>query len=732
MGRILPFIAPLLVATMPVCAAPDHAVPEAGQGYKLRGTAAAPEIVPGRDGAAWRSNGYSSYLAQSASLDGARPLAVSLQVALESWPSDQEVPADRLSPSSFVNQAADGRGFDLWVDTFGRWGATLATAGGTLRLPAPGRFPLYRWATIDFSYDPLSGRAMLLLDGTSMAQATAAPGTAWLPADADLLVARPAKTVDMLNFTVNLLNGAFDAVQVSQQPVPVATGQAGATPTIEQSLAVPEARFAADPLRPRFHAMPPANWTNEPHGLVLAGGRYHLFYQRTPNGPYKTQMVWGHMSSADLVNWTHHRDALRPEVGRDGTGFDMKGIWSGDVVMDEGTAYAFYTSVNHGTRYNPGISVAVTSDPLLRHWQKRGPIIGTDHVADMRDPYLWQEGDSAWHMIIGAALDGGGGGLDHYTCADLAKPRCWRHAGQLTSIPFARMDVGSDIWEMPVFEQLGGKRLLIANPIGGAVSKYGDPATRGLYWLGDWQDGRFVPDRAQPRPLDLFPGHLSPTVARQTDGTLAAIGIVDERRTSQAQEDAGWAHTFSLPREYFLNRAGTLGQRPLPALAGLRREETAFVTAIAQPGTTVLADAGQQAELMMRFNGNATGPFGVVLARSPDGQEQTSLLYDPATRRFTLDKSASSLSGSEEGPQVLEAPWDEVLFGEPRDWRVFVDGSVVEVFIGDGAAFSFRIYPTRADATQLAVFTGDTGMSVQGSVWRLSPARLEYDFSAGQ
>lgn len=729
-------LVPLVVlAATPGCAAGQDASAtfEASSDFVFHDSAVEPEFVPGIDGTAWRSNGASAYLSHEASFDGQKPISVSLRVALESYPSDLEVPADQLSPSSFAVQGDERRGFNLWINTFGRWGASLHTGRGRIELAGDKPFPLYRWTQLGFAYDPQSGTAVLMRDGESVATASTRPGTPWRPAATDLFIARPAKIATMLNFTVNLLNGAFDDILVTQDRArwEAAFASRPVLPLVEQSLAVPPGRFAADHLRPQFHAMPPANWTNEPHGLVLVNGRYHMFYQRTPNGPFKTQMVWGHMSSTDLVNWTHHRDALRPELQSNDFGFDMKGIWSGDVIVDGDTAYAYYTSVNHGPgeAFNPGISAAVSNDPLLRTWEKRGPIIDTSHVEDFRDPYLWQENDGTWHMIIGAALKSGGG-LDYYTCSRPGAATCWQHARRFSTVPFARMDVGSDIWEMPVFEEIAGRRLLIVNPIGGKVSKYGDPATRAVYWLGEWSDGGFTPSEAQPHMLDIFPGHLSPTVARRPDGTLVGIGIVDERRTPQAQEDAGWAHAFSLPRTYFINEAGLLGQRPLATLASLRQEATGFDIAEGTAGTTSLADPGHQYEAAITFDGPTDQPYGVLLSRSPDGREQTSILYDPATRSFALDKSASSASGEDEGPQVLNAGYDIAAFGEPRDWRIFVDGSIVDVFIGDGAAFSFRTYPTATDATGLAILHSGTGLRAHGTVWRLAPARFDYDFSS--
>lgn len=681
----------------------------------------------------WRSGGSTSFLSSRAKFDGLKPIGTSLWVALESYPSDLELTVERLNRSSFVGQAKNGDGFDIWIDTFGRWGAWIETEDERIELRADKLFPLYEWAQIGFCYDPRSGDASLILNGEAIARRAVKPGTSWVPADTELLVARPAEPAAMLNFTVNMLNGAFRDVVVSQDLDPLqrpASTISTTLPSIEEALAVPAERFQNDHLRPRYHAIPPANWTNEPHGLVLLDGRYHLFYQRTPNGPFKTQMVWGHMSSADLVNWTYHRDALRPSLQTDSFGFDMKGIWSGDVIIDGDTAYAYYTSVNHGPSeaYNPGISVATSTDPLLRSWQKRGPIIDTTFVRDFRDPYLWQEDDESWHMIIGAALKSGGG-LDYYRCSRETGPSCWEHVRRFTSVPYARMDVGSEIWEMPVFEEIEGRRLLIVNPIGGKVSKYGNPATRSVYWLGRWQDGRFAPDDLDPALLDLFPGHLSPTVARQESGSLAGIGIVDERRTPQAQENAGWAHTFSLPREYYINKGNVLGQRPLKALEGLRRKAQRFGVEAASPDKIVDFEGAHQLELTISFNGDGTGPFGIRMLRSPDGGEETRLVYDPWQRTFTLDKSKSSSSGEDEGPLVLHAAYDDALYGQPRDWRVFIDGSVIDVFIGDGAAFSFRSYPSDPKATGIAIERNE-GTAAEGAIWQLAPASFDYDFSA--
>lgn len=672
----------------------------------------APDFVEGISGTAWRSDGFSSYVSSDFDADDTSDLSVSLWVALESYPSDLEVTVDRLTPSSFINQAEKRRGFDLFVDTFGRWGVWVQTTSGRKEVVAPDVFPLYQWAHAGFRFSASDGILELVLNGDVVAEQRVPSRARIRGANRSLLVAKGWRDQSILNFRINGLNGVFDEIRVTTAQTQLTDFKiaydARATDAGDAwgALQVPESRFAADHLRPRYHAMPPANWTNEPHGLVFANGRYHLFYQRTPNGPYKTQMHWGHMSSADLVTWKHHRDALWPTLQTDSFGFDMKGIWSGDVIFENGTAYAYYTSVNHFGTYNPGVAVAVSSDPNLEYWDKRGPILDTTFVEDFRDPYLWKE-DGVWHMIIGAALKSGGG-LDYYTCTNKSARHCWEHQRDfLNGFTFRDLDVGSIIWEMPVFEPLTeDKHLLLVNPIGGDVTKYGEPSTRAIYWIGRWVNGTFIPDTITGKPQDLLPGQLAPTVARLEDGTLVAIGIVDERRTPQAQEDAGWAHTFSLPREWYLMADGqTLGQRPYKVLSELREEAvpvTDVVSAYVEP--TLVANPGAQAEFVVTFEPGSDGARGVIVAATADGEQRTHLYFDPETNEIVLDKSLSTTTNDAEGPQILRGAYDITAFGEPDKWHVFVDGSVVDVFINDAAATSFRIYPSRADATILGVY----------------------------
>ncbi|MDQ1626047.1 MAG: beta-fructofuranosidase, partial [Actinomycetota bacterium] len=56
--------------------------------------------------------------------------------------------------------------------------------------------------------------------------------------------------------------------------------------------------------RPGLHFTVRKGWTNDPHGIVYDGARYHLFFQYNPVATVWAPAIhWGHAVSDDLVTW---------------------------------------------------------------------------------------------------------------------------------------------------------------------------------------------------------------------------------------------------------------------------------------------------------------------------------------------------------------------------------------------------------------------------------------------
>jgi beta-fructofuranosidase len=137
---------------------------------------------------------------------------------------------------------------------------------------------------------------------------------------------------------------------------------------------------------------------------------------------------------------------------------------------------------------------------------------------------------------------------------------------------------------------------------------------------------------------------------------------------------------------------------PAPELHRLRAAEP-FVTA---PGRATLPAAYD-------LTVSARAHTAVSLLRSASGAELTVRL-DPGEGTVTLDRGDWPRKEAAEPVVVRVAPQEELTL------RVLVDGSLYELFVGDRATVTERIYQRTDDTRQLSV---TSGASVTG--WALVP-----------
>ena len=462
---------------------------------------------------------------------------------------------------------------------------------------------------------------------------------------------------------------------------------------------------ALDRHRPRYHFLPPSGWMNDPNGLIQWEGRYHLFYQYSPefgdvpaSRRAATIKHWGHAVSDDLVYWEHWPVALTPTPG----GPDKDGCYSGCAVDNDGVPTLVYTGVF------PQCACIATSDDGLVTWTKHpaNPVVAAPPdglaVPGFRDHSVWSD-DNGWHQVIGSGVRGVGGTALHYTSPDLIR---WRYRGQLLT---GDAEQTGAMWECPDFFPLDGQHILMVSAHPGATAV--------VYWVGPYAAGTY--DGAYRGRADLGTCFYAPQSMQDDQVRRLMWGWLREGRPAAAQQAAGWSGTLSLPRVLDLDAAGRLRSAPAQELAALRRERhTVGALDLNGDRSHTLAEVtGRSLEIVAEFTPSATGKVGLGVYCSPAGAEQTQITYNFVNDRLELDCQQSSLDlttdrGVSGGPLFRDA-------NAPLRLHVFLDGSVVEVF-ANGRAAATRVYPTRPDSVGVTVF----GSEPRGSELYDIPADL--------
>ncbi len=474
-----------------------------------------------------------------------------------------------------------------------------------------------------------------------------------------------------------------------------------------------------DKHRPQYHFLAPANWQNDPNGLVQWQGTYHLFYQHNPEAPTWGPMHWGHASSPDLVHWTHLPIALSPTPG----GPDHTGVWSGCSVDWNGVPGAVYTG-RDGEREH--VCLASSPDGLLT-WEKHpgNPVIaepppGMDLVG-FRDPCVWQV-SGVWLMALGTGIHGAGGAVLLYSSADMTH---WNYLGPLVvGDRNQREPVWSgEMWECPNFFPLGDRHVLMVSPMA-----FDPPRSLyTLYFVGEFRDYHFTPEMyAKMDGGDIY--FYAPQAFLDERGRRIAFGWSREARSVEAQVAAGWAGVMTLPRLLEWRPDGWMSQRPVPEVETLRGEKRSWSDLhVAAGGVEVPfimhGLSGDTLELDVVFDlgepgGDRVGSFGLLVRRSPDAEEQTEIRFNRLTERLVVDTRRSSRMVDVDTGQY-EIPLDFSGLGQLH-LRVFLDRSIIEVYANDLAVITARVYPDREDSTGIALFAeGDPVRVERLDAWQM-------------
>lgn len=702
----------------------DNTVTESVSNQKFTVNSALPLFnTNGARGKALRFDGYSNYVkaAINTSALGTGGMTFSIWVAPETYPMMNVAEAEATPSYSTIAgnlDEAGKTGFALQLSSQGGLRFCYCPGGWSLTVESSEKLPCGKWNHIAAVADYTGKKTYLYLNGKLVGEGNNRYGAiAFKDGASGFYIGKGAEELKSGVFNINTFCGLIDDITIYNKVL--SSNDIAAVQKAESNVdfSYPLSRYNANILRPRFHGMPSGGWTNECHGMAYSDGRYHVFFQKNANGPYMARLHWGHISSENLYLWREEPIALRPSES-----YDIKGCWSGCVFTDGqltgGKPGIIYTAVDNAKAV---IAQALPADNTLATWEKAAgnPIINgrpSGLSDDFRDPYFFSANGEKY-IIVGTSKDNVGACTLHkYSNGN------WSNDGKIFFKGTNALEHGT-FWEMPNMTDMGnGKWLFTCTPLntGNGVET--------LYWVGTvGSDGTFTPDNGMtPGKLELDGmskdgyGLLSPTIMKDGDKTLL-LGIVPDKLPSSRNYEMGWAHCYSLPREISLAADGTLIQKPYGGLTGMRSAGGfSIIDATIEGAKTLSPVSGSMVELCGTFE-IGTADFGFNFYKS--GNNYGRIYFSPAKGAVIVDLQNLNRIANDNG--TFKGLYESVLperlgTGDKIKMHVFIDHSIMDVFINDKWAFSVRLFPVDTASTGVEAFADGSVKAISLQAWNLN------------
>ena len=475
---------------------------------------------------------------------------------------------------------------------------------------------------------------------------------------------------------------------------------------------------ADDPHRPIYHVVRPDGYLNDPNGLCFWEGRWHLFYQAGGNGC----IHWGHAVSDDMLHWRDLPHAIYPGP--------EPFCFSGGTCVDEDNhrviaAYYGYSGYDLETGYKYGIMIATSSDPLLLNWTKvndAAPVI-TDRDAPawlppdappvegqkpykVFDAYIWKENGVYYMLTAGYEPNSVTGRRFRETylhrCTD-DNLENWEFVK-----PFLENDrfrEHGDDGACPYFIPIGDNKRLLLHFSHRAVPKY---------LIGDYD-----PEKLEFTPFNgerLTSGYqvvVAPSAFPTPDKNAVVIFNMSEQFPNN-----GWSGIMTLPQKLSLGGHWNdmLCRSPFGDISSLYADETVLHDVILPVGEKLVPDfCGNSYEMRLHLKAeDIPQTLEVEVLRSNGGEESTrisfyrfkggmyAILPYQSDSVVSIDTTHSSADErfSPLPPETLSVVMQNT---EDLDMRIFVDKSVIEVFVNDKHYTCMRAYPVREDSTGVSI-----------------------------
>ena len=129
--------------------------------------------------------------------------------------------------------------------------------------------------------------------------------------------------------------------------------------------------------------------------------------------------------------------------------------------------------------------------------------------------------------------------------------------------------------------------------------------------------------------------------------------------------------------------------------------------------------AGRQVEVCATFQTSGAA-FGIDVLKGGSGQARISLSGSTLTVDLTSLSRISNDGGSFNGRYESTLP-TAVEVGQEVKLHVFLDGSILDIFVNDTYAASIRVFANDADASGVELFAEGATRVVKAEAWNLDP-----------
>jgi beta-fructofuranosidase len=493
---------------------------------------------------------------------------------------------------------------------------------------------------------------------------------------------------------------------------------------------------ASDRYRPFYHFVSPESTLNDPNGLAYWQGNWHMFYQAYP--PEDKRQHWGHAISKDLIHWKDLPYAIYPSPER--------AVFSGTSLVEENRVIAMY----HGTQV--GNMVAVSEDPLLLNWEKVTgkaviPLLKETGFAtpySVFDPSIWKKDGVYYALSAGRAPKGADskkfGTAYLFRSKDLAN---WEYMHEF--VEGDRFTQIGDDYACPYFWPIGDRYIL----------PFFSHMSGGQYLLGDYDKvndkfvatnhGKFNFGAATPSGV-----HAPSATPDGKGGVIVIFNMNPGKPTGE------WNQIMTLPRRLTLSGRDEVRQEPAGDIESLRyKPQTVAATKLPANKEVVFKQIqGNAMELSMEIDVKDAPALELNVLRSRNSEEYTRIVFykgrgNAAGREYRLGEipvlmqkgqtppvpgnntpparlslisieSAHASLHPDVKPRAPETAPVMLTNDEKLNLRVFIDRSVVEVFVNGKQALAVRVYPSRDDSTGISIRShGSDSELISLSAWQM-------------